>query len=302
MTEHIPWFDAPDALAQIPIRARDDVALAEPADLARTFIVEGVATIPALIDSAHCDAVSAAFDQFVAEHPEYAAQHADGTGRHLRFVNLHLVCPEALRMGNAPRLARILDFLFGAPTGIYTSLFFEFGSEQPMHRDSPFFHTYPKNQFVGCWVALEDIHPDAGPLMYAPGGHRFVVDQRALFERVVRDHPDQSRDWCIRQAVEVYYGTIIQGAGAFGTPRTLPVRKGDAVIWHPELPHGGAPARDPQRTRKSIVFHCAPIGVQVHQHEAFFTADAAPPARYGYGGFGDRQYALAGASGFQVPA
>lgn len=301
MNEHLPWFDAPDAQEQVGARAAHDPALAEAAEVARHFIEEGIATVPALADPADCDAVTAAFDRFVAENPEYAAQHADGTGRHLRFVNLHLVCDAALRMGNAPRLARILDFLFGGPTGIYTSLFFEFGSQQPMHRDSPFFHTYPKNQFIGCWIALEDIHPDAGPLMYAPGGHRFVVDQRAMFEEVVRDNPDRSREWCIRQAVEVYYGAIIRKAGELAV-RTMPVKKGDAVLWHPELPHGGSPAADPRRTRKSIVFHCAPIGVQVHQHEAFFTEDSPPPARYGYADFEGRQYALAGASGFQIPA
>jgi hypothetical protein len=49
------------------------------------------------------------------------------------------------------------------------------------------------------------------------------------------------------------------------------------------------------------VFHCAPVDAQVHQHEAFFTSDAAPPPRYGYGTFEDRKYALTGDPAFQVP-
>jgi ectoine hydroxylase-related dioxygenase (phytanoyl-CoA dioxygenase family) len=32
-------------------------------------------------------------------------------------------------------------------------------------------------------------------------------------------------------------------------------KKGDVLIWHSHLYHGGAPIRDPRRTRKSMVTH-----------------------------------------------
>jgi len=32
--------------------------------------------------------------------------------------------------------------------------------------------TYPEGYLVGAWVAVEDIHPDSGPLVYYPGSHR----------------------------------------------------------------------------------------------------------------------------------
>jgi hypothetical protein len=95
----------------------------------------------------------------------------------------------------------LLDFLFARSAGIYTSLLFEYGSQQPIHRDSPFFHTFPINYFFGVWFALEDIHPDSGPLIYVPGGYRFQVKHRMIFEQLERQNPQQStkelldRDW-----------------------------------------------------------------------------------------------------------
>jgi len=66
------------------------------------------------------------------------------------------------------------------------------------------------------------------------------------------------------------------------------------------LPHGGANAKDPTLTRKSMVFHCAPTDVQVYQQDVFFTADSQPPSRYGFREFRGRRYAVAGRPYFQV--
>jgi phytanoyl-CoA hydroxylase len=35
----------------------------------------------------------------------------------------------------------------------------------------------------------------------------------------------------------------------------LLIRKGDVMLWHPMLIHGGAPRRDRLATRKSFVLH-----------------------------------------------
>jgi hypothetical protein len=38
-------------------------------------------------------------------------------------------------------------------------------------------------------------------------------------------------------------------------------KKGDVLIWHADLMHGGAKIEDPERTRKSLVAHFMPLGV-----------------------------------------
>lgn len=299
-TPNRAWFDESNALHELALKvsaAGDDPELSR---VGQSLILSGFAVLPGLAPHALCDSVCADFDRFVAEHAEYAARHTDASGRHLRFVNLHMISDAAMRIGNMELLMRVLDLYFGRRAGIYTSLFFEYGTQQPIHRDAPFFHTYPKNLFVGAWIALEDIHVDAGPLMYIPGGHRWIIDERALFEETRRANPEQDENWVLRQTLELYYGEVIARSANFGEPVRVLAKKGDCLIWHGSLPHGGAPANDPRLTRKSIVFHCAPVDLQVYQHHAFFTADEPPPPRYGFKSYGGRQYAIAGEPAFQV--
>jgi hypothetical protein len=97
-------------------------------------------------------------------------------------------------------------------------------------------------------------------------------------------------------ALDLYNGEVIRTAPTVSSAVTLQLNVGDTVIWHPELPHGGTAAQDPMRTRWSVVFHCAPKHVQVHQHDQFFlnASDQPPPDRYGYRHVGGRGLALSG--------
>ena len=58
-------------------------------------------------------------------------------------------------------------------------------------------------------------------------------------------------------------------SGAVNT-KMRKIKKGDAFIWHPELPHGGGPITTPGKTRKSIVFHCIPKTKSVYGVDEFF--------------------------------
>src|SRR6185295_10277125 len=165
-------------------------------------------------------------------------------------VNFHGASQAALELGNLPEIMSLLDYLLARSTGIYTSLFFEYGSQQPIHRDSPFFHTFPINYFLGVWFALEDIHTDSGPLMYVPGGHRFRVDHRAIFEQVSRENPHLSTKEILNQALQRYYRIVSAEADNVALRRSVVLNKGDCAIWHPMLPHGGEKAQNPMLTRK----------------------------------------------------
>ena len=41
--------------------------------------------------------------------------------------------------------------------------------------------------------------------------------------------------------------------------KTFMAKKGDVLIWHADLMHGGAPIQDLERTRKSLVAHFMPL-------------------------------------------
>lgn len=292
------WLDEPGAPERLAQRSEGDQELAA---IGKNMIEKGFTVLPGAIASEACDRVVADYGQYIRDLGDEVENHKDKAGRLLRVVNFHLTSPAAAAIGTDPHLMRVLDFLFGARAAVYTSLYFEYGSQQPIHRDSPFFETFPRNLFFGVWVALEDISADAGPLMYVPGGHRFECDPHKIYNDVVaRLGSSAAPDLLVNEALEQYYGDIIRASAQFGEPVRVPLKKGDVAIWHPQLPHGGSPAINPDLTRRSMVFHCSPASKQVYQQDVFFAHRGDSPAeRYGFTTINGREVALAGGTVFQ---
>ena len=94
------------------------------------------------------------------------------------------------------------------------------------------------------------------------------------------------------------YGHL--AAFAPGIAAGVHVQKGDTILWHPQLPHGGAPIRDLKRSRLSLVMHTTPRGVPVYHQDAFFNPARPFPttAPWTYKPFQGRLYASHGAVSF----
>lgn len=290
------WVDAPEALEIIDSLAIPDAD----AQALRDLVVDGFTVFPGVQSPALCDAVVDDYARFSAERSAYVAENLDTLGREKRLVNFHLWSDNEMQIVTNPRVMSFLDLFFGEPACVYTSLTFKYGTQQPVHRDTPHFATWPQNRFCGVWTALEDVRPDAGPLMYIRGGHRFDVDHREIMREVRINCPDLSPVDQALMALDLYNGRIIDEAPGQGELVVRPINKGDVAIWHAQTPHGGSPAADPFQSRWSVVAHCAPVSIQVHQHEGFFMHDSeeAPPPRYDYGEAYGRSIAVSGDTAF----
>jgi ectoine hydroxylase-related dioxygenase (phytanoyl-CoA dioxygenase family) len=183
----------------------------------------------------------------------------DENQRNYRVMNLHLKSKALLSVGMTRAFHESAGRFFGAKSTLYTSLFFKHGSQQDPHIDTPFFWTRPFNLFVGVWVALEDVRADAGPLVYYPGSQRYFNSEAELRDVFVQAGRDEQKMFKVMQA------KIEQHC----VPETVLLKKGDAVIWHPGLMHGGTKASTPGITRNSGVFHLAPLGVNVRDDRTF---------------------------------
>jgi ectoine hydroxylase-related dioxygenase (phytanoyl-CoA dioxygenase family) len=290
------WLDAQDAL-----RAIDRSCVADYVkEIARCLHLDGIAVIRRAHSKELCDSVVADFKRYVADNRRYVSENLDSLGREKRLVNFHLISDAAARIGCAEKVMSVLDFIFEGEASVYSSLTFKFGTQQPVHRDTPHFATWPKKMFVGVWTALEDVDDRSGPLFYHRGGHRFEIDPLGFMGQAKIRLPEAPLEQRLLLALDLYNGEVIRRAPTVSPASKLEMKAGDTVIWHPELPHGGSPAIDTARTRWSIVFHCAPRAVQVHQHDRFFTHDSpeAPPDRYVYRSFGSRSFAESGAVSF----
>ena len=204
------------------------------------FIKNGYLVIRDGLPSNLVDDVKNQFESFVAVTSTYFEPHKDYDGHFPRIVNLHTAFSPLIQLftSNTFSLA-IQDKFFGETSSIYTSLYYERGSSQPIHRDTPYFATKPEHKYLGVWVALEDADENNGCLEDMPGGHQLPelnLEEIALslFESLDAIDPASQKLWDKYQ--EAVYK---QGLAAKITPKKLSVKKGDTVIWHPQLPHGG---------------------------------------------------------------
>ena len=143
------------------------------------------------------------------------------------------------------QLAPILRSLLGGLPMVCNSLNFQFGSQQDYHFDTFYMPSPTPNKMVASWIALEDATPDNGPLNYYPGSHKIPVytfshGKTNIIDSEISDFND-------------YINSEIEKRGL--KPETFLANKGDVLIWHSQLFHGGSPIRDKSKTRKSLVTH-----------------------------------------------
>jgi ectoine hydroxylase-related dioxygenase (phytanoyl-CoA dioxygenase family) len=126
------------------------------------------------------------------------------------------------------------------------------GSQQGAHSDSIHMTTYPIGYLTAAWIAFEDIHPDCGPLVYYPGSHRLPY----VFSKDVGIGHD---DFKARGYAEYHdkYEPKIRDVIAENNlePHYFHAKKGDVLIWHANLIHGGSMRRDLSLSRKAVVCH-----------------------------------------------
>ena len=139
----------------------------------------------------------------------------------------------------------------------FQSLLFTYGTEQDMHQDTAFVPVSSPMEFVGCWIALEDIQTGTGELQYYEGSHR--IPEHLWLGRS-RAKPYDYVD----QEVEA---RVLASMHAKPRELGLPLvkyrpKKGDALIWHADLVHGGG--KEPRRdtTRRSLVAHLCPVNCE----------------------------------------
>jgi hypothetical protein len=159
-----------------------------------------------------------------------------------RVQDAWLVSRAIRRLAASKSVMSFLDALYRRPSFPFQTLNFARGSRQATHSDAFHFNSRPAGFMCGVWIALEDIHPDSGPLHYFPGSHRLPVLTNA---DLAANHE--------KLGYEALVASIVQREGL--KQETALIRRGQAFIWAANLLHGGTPILDPTRTRLSQVTH-----------------------------------------------
>ena len=167
-----------------------------------------------------------------------------------RIHELHTQSPAALDLVLDSRLHRYASLVLGQKAVATQSLYFEYGSQQALHRDSTIVPTPEFGRLVAAWIALEDITPESGPLAYVPGSQKFPFYDLRPGEYVYDPSRHSTHD--VEAAVAFYSQQLEESK--LPTHHFL-AKRGEVLIWHSALMHGGAQPTSPERTRKSLVVH-----------------------------------------------
>lgn len=249
-----PWLDLPDACARIEARSVAGELTPQEAAVCRSWSENGYVILPRLVDEATLDAVWESYEHAIAtgKIKLQAEPAGDGDPHPGRFLNPHRKAADFCRILKHEALTRWIRLLTGREPRPLQTIASHKGSQQGTHSDSIHMTTYPLGYLTAAWIAFEDIHPDSGPLVYYPGSHRLPyvfskevgIGEKDLQEQGYRPYHER---------YEPYIQGLIDRHGL--TPHYFHAGKGDVLIWHANLLHGGSARRDFRHTRKAAVCH-----------------------------------------------
>jgi len=151
---------------------------------------------------------------------------------------------------------QIMNFLFDKETMPFQTINFLYGSEQKPHSDSIHMTTEPLGYLAAIWIALEDIEDGSGELVYYPGSHKlnYVMSEDYDTGNTALKLGNHNYKHYEEKIESIILQNNLEG-------KKFLASKGDVLIWHANLLHGGSPITKPGKTRKSMVAHYFAKGV-----------------------------------------
>lgn len=162
----------------------------------------------------------------------------------------------------------------GSGARAFQTIVFDRGSNQRLHADNIHFQSEPRDRIMGAWIALEDIHPDAGPLVYVPGSEGMPFMDFHVLGLPEAKVDQQYDDYC---RYEDFMERLVETNGWKRVP--FLGKAGEAFLWGVDMLHGGMPIQNPDLTRKSLVVHYYLDDVKYGYAPMFGKAVAGRPYR-----------------------
>ncbi len=268
-SETLPWIDFPDAnieafLKSNPPRFQVNYDLAEklhlwqkngyvvlekviPEDYLNTFWSD----VEELLENADKYKLTARIDlpKFKDRQVRLIGQFPkeDLKGKYVKINDFHNLSVAGKKLMTHPAIVTFLEAVFNQEVVVMQSLTFMYGSQQPSHQDFPWVTAKIPSHLAAAWIALEDIQIDSGPLYYYIGSHKmpkFNFGNGILSNSRSSKTPLEFADYLDKTCATLKY-----------PKETLLIKRGDVLIWHAALAHGGSIISNPDRTRKSYVCH-----------------------------------------------
>jgi hypothetical protein len=264
------WIDSGDAAARIEGRRETGQIDDRQAELLHRFRLDGYVILPNAIPNGLLEPALAAFDKAYAggcpgllfECAQVLSGHEPWRKEILehpaKALDLHHFSCAIRRMIFAPAIVEFLGLIFEAKALASQTLGFLRGSAQENHQDSAYVPYTLGRNFAASWIALEDVTLGAGELYYWVGSHRlddFLYDGEY---KCVAEARRMNGPGSLGQQVGEHVASLGRRAAEAGlSNERFAARRGDVLIWHADLVHGGNPVSK-DITRKSVVTHYCP--------------------------------------------
>lgn len=243
LPEEKPWLDKLDSEQELPKQAFFKELEPIHQQNLKGWSKNGYAILEGFFSETEIAAINAAVEEKIA--------NKDANWKwYNKIFNAYKESETLNNVVRHPRLTKILSMLLGKQVFPFQSLNFIQGSEQATHSDSIHMTTFPLGYMTAVWIALEDVKEGSGLLHYYPGSHQLPY---ILYDNFSHGG---SKLFLGKAPYKAYEAKVVQvlDNASFEKKEFLP-KKGDLLIWHANLLHGGNPITLPNATRKSMVIH-----------------------------------------------
>ncbi|MGH7101015.1 MAG: phytanoyl-CoA dioxygenase family protein [Acetobacteraceae bacterium] len=263
------WIDRSDWIDRLAERHRLGLVSDTLAERIYRFVRDGYLVIERAVPRVVVDRIVADLEHFWANPPptmRMETHEPDGTLRVMqpdiayragrtKLLDAFAYSAAARAAISAPPVMEFLHTIFDDKPQAFQSLTFWHGSEQPMHKDTAYVRVDGNPlALAATWLALEDIEPGTGGLQYFVGSHR-APDYR--FGGISKWMNTADADYGSEH--DRFLASLHEDAHKYNHTKTSFLgRKGDVLVWHADLAHGGSAVTKPDRTRLSLVTHFCP--------------------------------------------
>jgi phytanoyl-CoA hydroxylase len=277
------WIDRSDWLDRLAQKHRGGELSDELCHAIFSFVRDGYYIVKGAVPEGTVDALNAEVERLWHEPPPglmIETFEPDGVHKYIpadikyragttKLLDLYACSSLAREAVAAPRVMAFLGAVFEDKPKAFQGLNFWKGSEQRIHKDTAYvkIDTNPTH-LVATWLALQDVVPGTGELVYYVGSHRAPGYRFGGTNQWMESHPEEHArflDSLDEDAVRYQH-----------VKSSFLAKKGDVLIWHGDLAHGGAPINEPGSTRKSLVTHLTagsddPFYRREHRHRMLTT-------------------------------
>ena len=263
------WIDRADWSDLLARKHRRGELSDAMADAIFRFVRDGFIVISGAVPDEVVDALNRAIDDFWRSPPTGLLMETFEPEGQMRVVPLDVTYRagrtkmlDLYAVSSAARLAILsskaipfLTAIFEDVPKTFQGLTFWNGSQQAMRKDTAYVRVAGnKLALAASWLALEDVQPGSGALEYYAGSHRSPHFLFGGTDKWIGTHHDEH---------ERFLQSLHADAEREGYPRgAFAGHKGDVLIWHADLAHGGAKVTRAGLSRRSLVTHYCPAAAE----------------------------------------